>query len=137
MNRSAVSRGARAALIALFLLASTLSVYVSSQLLLRRSTQAEQPDARTYAYHIALITQSAETSLWEEVYAGAAEEGGLQNALVERVGASLVEPVSAERAMNMAIYENVDAILLQSEDSEAIRARIVERAATLGAQLRA
>ena len=131
MNRSAMARGVRAVLIGLLLLASTLSVYVTSQLLLRQSTQGEIPNARTYAYHIALITQNAGSSLWEEVYESAAEEGRRQNALVERVGESLVEPVSAERAMNMAIYEDVDAILLQSEDSEAMSA-LIEKAAAHG-----
>ena len=65
MNRSAMARGVRAVLIGLLLLASTLSVYVTSQLLLRQSTQGELPDSRTYAYHIALITQNAGSSLWE------------------------------------------------------------------------
>ena len=131
MNRSAMARGVRAVLIGLLLLASTLSVYVTSQLLLRQSTQGELPDSRTYAYHIALITQNAGSSLWEEVYESAAEEGRRQNTLVERVGESLVEPVSAERAMNMAIYEDVDAILLQIEDSEAMSA-LIEKAAAHG-----
>lgn len=127
MNRGTMARRGRAVLIALLLLVSTLSVWVSSRQLLSQSTQGETPDAHTYAYHIALIAQNAGSSLWQEVYESAAEEGRRQSALVERVGDSLVEPVSAERAMNMAIYENVDAILLQSEDSEAMSA-LIEKA---------
>jgi len=131
MNRGTMARRGRAVLIALLLLVSTLSVWVSSRLLLSQSTQGDTPDARTYAYHIALIAQNAGSSLWQEVYESAAEEGRRQNALVERVGDSLVEPISAERAMNMAIYENVDAILLQSEDSEAMSA-LIEKASRHG-----
>lgn len=107
-------------IIALLLLLSTFSVLLTSQLVLDGTENGGAQEANSYKYHIAMVTQNGDSLLWQDVFRMALEEGKQQDALVERIGDTLAEQISAEQAMEMAIYAQVDGILVQGEDSESM-----------------
>lgn len=86
--------------------------------------QKTQADYGTYQYHIAVISDETDTSFWADVYQGAVEAGAGYGAYVEQVGDGLVDPFSMEDAINIAIYEHVDGILLRAAEDEKTRQMI-------------
>lgn len=86
--------------------------------------QKGQADYGTYQYQIAVISDETDTSFWKDVYQGAVEAGAGYGAYVEQVGDGLAEPFSMEDAINIAIYEHVDGILLRAAEGERTRAMI-------------
>lgn len=86
--------------------------------------QKTQADYGTYQYHIAVISDETDTSFWADVYQGAVEAGAGYGAYVEQVGDGLVDPFSMEDAINIAIYEHVDGILLRAAEDEKTRKMI-------------
>ena len=86
--------------------------------------QKSQADYSTYEYHIAVISDETDTSFWADVYRGAVEAGAGYGAYVEQIGDGLAEPFSMEDAINIAIYEHVDGILLRAAEGEKIRQMI-------------
>lgn len=86
--------------------------------------QKSQADYSTYRYHIAVISDETDTTFWADVYRGAVEAGAGYGAYVEQIGDGLVDPFSMEDAINIAIYEHVDGILLRAAEGEKIRQMI-------------
>jgi ribose transport system substrate-binding protein len=103
----------------------------SGYFLLMRNRLAGEEDSRAYEYHIAIISDETDTSFWKDVYAGAVEEGKKYGAYVEQTGDGLVNQLSIEDALNMAIYENVDGILLRPAAEENIR-EMIDKACSRG-----
>ncbi|MCI9185487.1 MAG: sugar ABC transporter substrate-binding protein [Lachnospiraceae bacterium] len=109
-------------------LAATSAVILSaSYFLLFKNNPASETDYGSYQYHIAIISDETDTSFWEDVYRGAVEAGAGYGAYVEQVGDGLVDPFSMEDAINIAIYEHVDGILLRAAEGEKTR-RMVDKA---------
>ncbi len=76
---------------------------------------------RTYDYHIALITDEQDTEFWDEVYLSAIKTGEEYNVYVEQTGEDLFGQLTIEDAFNIAIYQDVDGILLCPGDEEAMQ----------------
>ena len=85
--------------------------------LLKKHTTGET-DYSSYQYHIAIISDETDTSFWADVYRGAVEAGVGYGAYVEQIGDGLVDKFSMEDAINIAIYEHVDGILLRAAEEE-------------------
>lgn len=84
-----------------------------------------------YQSHVAIITENPDTQLWPEICRAAAEEGAANGVLVEQTGADLDSSLPIDDAINMAIYENVDGILLlPSNGYDTIS--VINRAVDLG-----
>jgi ribose transport system substrate-binding protein len=114
----------------IFMAAAAL-ILVSGYFFLMRDRLAAEEDYRTYDYHIAIISDETDTSFWNDVCAGVIDQGRLYNAYVEQTGDGLVNQLSIEDALNMAIYENVDGILLRPAAEENIR-EMIDKACSHG-----
>ncbi|HJC67536.1 MAG TPA: substrate-binding domain-containing protein [Candidatus Enterocloster excrementigallinarum] len=89
-----------------------------------------QVDYSVYQYHIAIISEEKNSSFWKDICSGAAEAGKSYGAYVEQTGEGLTDPPSIAEAVNMAIYENVDGILIRPSDSGEIR-EMIDKACAL------
>ncbi len=94
--------------------ASVLSIVISYSLLADNGSQGE-----------------TDTSFWESVYEGAVEAGAEYGAYVEQVGDGLADRFSMEDAINIAIYEHVDGILLKAAEEEKTR-QLIDKACSRG-----
>ena len=110
--------------LAVLLLAIVAMVMAASNVLIFGVSVPGDTAAEMYTHHIALIVQNKDALLWDEVYTAAREVGKKYGVLLERIGEHLATPIDEQRAMDMAIYAKVDGILLQSEDSDEMRALI-------------
>ncbi len=110
--------------------ASVLSIVISYSLLADNGSQGET-DYGSYEYHIAVISDETDTSFWESVYEGAVEAGAEYGAYVEQVGDGLADRFSMEDAINIAIYEHVDGILLKAAEEEKTR-QLIDKACSRG-----
>jgi len=111
-------------IIGCLLLIPSLFVLISYRFVLESSSMPQVAEAVQYQYHIAMITENAGNPFWDEVYAGAVRTAGTYNAYVELVGDGLVEQFSIEDSVDMAVYENVDGILIQPSESEDVQQMI-------------
>lgn len=105
------------------LAASVAVMLVSYYLLLQNKAEGDQ-EYSSYQYHIAMISDDTDTSFWKDVYRGAVEAGREYGAYVEQVGEGLAERFSVEDAVNMAIYEKADGILLRPSEGRGIKEMI-------------
>lgn len=87
-------------------------------------SEGEESNYRTYDYHIALISSEKDTKFWSEVYDSIVTTGEAHNVYVEETGEGLFGQLSMEDAMNIAIYQNVDGILLWPGEEKSMRTLI-------------
>ena len=90
-------------------------IAVTAAVLLERDAEkdiAKTQSTKEYQNHVAIITENPDAELWPEVCRAAAEEGASNGVLVEQTGADLDTSLPIDDAINMAVYENVDGILL-------------------------
>ncbi len=113
------------------LTAAAAGVLVAGYFMLPGSSSPGDEAYGTYQYHIAIISDETDTSFWKDVYGGAVAAGKEYGAYVEQTGDGLVSPPSIEDAINIAIYENVDGILLRPVNEEAI-ASLIDKACSRG-----
>lgn len=119
-NRAAPFMGRIWIIVTGILAASVAVMLVSYYLLLQNKASGDQ-EYSSYEYHIAMISDEKDTSFWKDVYEGAVEAGREYGAYVEQVGEGLAERFSMEDAINMAIYEKVDGILLRPSEGRGIK----------------
>ncbi|MCB7319019.1 substrate-binding domain-containing protein [Lacrimispora sp. 210928-DFI.3.58] len=113
------------------LIAAFAAVVFGSSFLPSGSSAAGEEDYKSYEYHIAIISDETDTSFWKDVYKGAVKAGERYGAYVEQTGDGLVSRPSMEDAINIAIYENVDGILLRPAEGEKIQ-RMIDKACAHG-----
>lgn len=75
----------------------------------------------SYQYHIAIISYETDTTFWQEVYDSAVQTGKEYGAYVEQIGQGLTQKPSLEEAMDVAIYQGVDGILVRPGDELVIQ----------------
>lgn len=103
---------------AVIFMAASIVMLVASYLILPAHSTAGEEEYGTYQYHIAIISEDPNTSFWKDVCAGAVRAGKEYGAYVEQTGDSLVNQPSIEDAINIAIYEHVDGILLRPTEEK-------------------
>lgn len=108
---------------AVVLVVASVAAMVAGYLLIPGAAVGED-EYGSYDYHIAIISDDTDTSFWGDVYEGAVAAGREYGAYVEQTGDGLVNQPSIEDAINMAIYEHVDGILLRPAEDEGIRQMI-------------
>ena len=113
------------------LIAASAAVTFTSCSLLAKSSTVGEEDYGSYAYHIAIISDETDSSFWKDVYQGAVEAGERYGAYVEQTGDGLVNQLSMEDAIDIAIYENVDGILLRPAEGEKIQ-KMIDKACNHG-----
>lgn len=118
------------AAVVIVMAASAVAMLAAYLLLLETNTVGEE-DYSSYEYHIAIISDETDTSFWNDVYRGAVNEGKQYGAYVEQTGEGLVNQLSIEDAVNVAIYENVDGILLRPAGEERIQ-KLIDKACSHG-----
>lgn len=106
------------------MLASLAVLWASYSFLLKNGAMEEEAGFNVYEYHFAIISDGTDTSFWNDVYEGAVAQGAQYRAYVEQPGEGLSARLSVEDAINMAIYENVDGILLRPTEGPGIQAMI-------------
>lgn len=116
---------------AMILIAASAAVTFTSCSLLAKSSTVGEEDYGSYAYHIAIISDETDSSFWKDVYQGAVEAGERYGAYVEQTGDGLVNQLSMEDAIDIAIYENVDGILLRPAEGEKIQ-KMIDKACNHG-----
>lgn len=110
--------------VALFFFLTLFMVIRYVNLITQEST-AENAE-KSYRYHIAMITNDQDAPYWNQVYESAQKEAEDADALIERVGASLLESMSVSDQLRMAMYSHVDGVLVYPEDNEEVRQAIDE-----------
>ena len=113
------------------LMAASAAVLLAGSLLLSRHSAVGEEDYGSYTYHIAIISDETDSSFWKDVYEGAVKAGKQYGAYVEQTGDGLVNQLSMEDAINVAIYENVDGILLRPAEEERIQ-KMIDKACSHG-----
>ncbi len=89
------------------------------------SQEASEESAETsYRYHIAMITNDQDAPYWNQVYESAQMEADHVDALIERMGTSLLESMSVADQLRMALYSHVDGVLVYPEDNEEVQQAI-------------
>lgn len=111
--------------------AVSLAAMAISYFLLLKSSKTGEVDYGSYQYHIAIISDETDTSFWRDVYAGAVEAGAEYGAYIEQIGDNLADRFSMEDAVNIAIYEHVDGILLKPAGEEEIQ-KLIDKACSRG-----
>ncbi|MGN0373399.1 MAG: sugar ABC transporter substrate-binding protein [Bariatricus sp.] len=116
---------------AVFLMAAAVVMLVASYLLLPGNGTVGEEDYSAYRYHIAIISEGTNTSFWKDVCAGAVDAGKKYGAYVEQTGDGLVNQPTIEDAINIAIYEHVDGILLRPAEEKKIQ-KLIDKACEHG-----
>lgn len=112
-------------------LASIVTIVVSYTFLVKNGRLEEETGFTAYQYHFAMISDGSDTSFWNDVYEGSVEQAALYGAYVEQPGEGLSVRLSVEDAVNMAIYEHVDGILLRPAEGPGIQA-VIDKAVARG-----
>ena len=68
----------------------------------------------SYTYHCAFITDDSDSTFWDSVYRGAAEQGLASGIWVEYFGRDLYTSHTTDELLEMAIAANTDAILIEA-----------------------
>ncbi len=121
------------ALFIILLVITASLVLISTFLLIRVSTRAagvvRQKQGEPYKYHIMMIGERIDSAFWQEVYAGASEEGSRNSAIIELVGpASDADNKTPDEYINYAIDARVDGILAFINDKPATRQSLLTAA---------
>lgn len=116
---------------AVILTAAFATAVFAGCFLLPGSRMTGEEEYSSYEYHIAIISDETDTSFWKDVCAGAVEAGKQYGAYVEQTGDGLVNPLPMEDAINVAIYEHVDGILLRPAGEENIQ-KMIDKACSHG-----
>lgn len=77
-----------------------------------------------YDRHYVLITDNPDTTFWQSVYNGARTYGQENGSYVELMGSNLSEDYDAVELMKIAIASKVDGIIVQADESTAMRRQI-------------
>lgn len=80
----------------------------------------------TYEKYYAIIADDSSSTFWESVYEGAHEYGLDKGVYVENFASSFSEKLSKEQLMRIAIASNVDGIMINADESEAMNSLIDE-----------
>jgi ABC-type sugar transport system substrate-binding protein len=87
--------------------------------LLPRDTAAAEEE-NVYTYHLAVIGGDADQPFWQLLTASISETAKDYDALAEETGSALNHRLSMEDAQRMAIYEDVDGILILPGNGEEV-----------------
>lgn len=79
---------------------------------------------KEYNRYFALITANDKTDFWQNIYEGAKQSGEEAGDYVEIFGKNMGVDYSVEERMDIAIAANVDGIIVEGEDSPALRQQI-------------
>lgn len=113
------------------LLAASVTAVYSACIWLAGLSTGKEEQYGSYQYHFAIISDETDSSFWKDVYEGAVEAGKQYGAYVEQTGDGLANPLSMEDAINIAIYENVDGILLRPAGDKEIQ-KVIDKACSHG-----
>ena len=86
----------------------------------RNSIQSEEEYVE-YDKYYAMITDNDRSDFWQAVYNGARQEGIAENAYVEFFAGNVGTRYTAEERMEIAIAAGVDGIIVEGNDSHALR----------------
>lgn len=114
-----------AAVILTFTLAVTLGGMIFFRQQVSKATQAlEETEYREYDRYYAMIVSDADSSFWQEVYAGACQRAEESGVCVELLGGNLAADYTKEQMLHIAVESKVDGIIIQADESEAVTANI-------------
>lgn len=104
----------------------TLASVFVYRALINRTAKPDSGGSTTYAYHLALITESHSDPFWKNVWLAASKEGAEKDAYVEWIGSTLTEQYPLASLLKMAIAAKVDGILIQPDGSDKINELIAQ-----------
>lgn len=110
--------------LAIFLFVCTTAALVARYVQLISAENPREGSETSYRYHVAMITNDQDIPYWEQVHAGAQAEADSEDTLVERVGANLLEKMSVADQLEMALYSDVDGVLVYPEDNYEVQCAI-------------
>lgn len=94
---------------------------------IKQSFQLEKADSyESYQKHYAMIVSEKDSSFWQQAYAGAKSKAVEENAYLELLGVNLNKEYAVEELMQIAIASKVDGIILEANESNAMRSLIDE-----------
>jgi ABC-type sugar transport system, periplasmic component len=94
------------------------------------SKRQEENSSKTkeYKYHVAMIVTSPSDAFWESVYQAARDAGAKEDIYIESFGKELNKEYQETDLMKMAIAANVDGIIIEPNDVEAVEGLIHDAA---------
>lgn len=108
-----------AVIVFLMILVTIVSlIYVRKQ---AEKVRQEPQSYMEYRRHYAFITESFEDTFWSEVYQEARQFGEEEEVYLEWMGIDLAIDYSKEELLKIAIAAGVDGIILEGDESEAVR----------------
>lgn len=110
--------------LAIFLFICTTAALVTRYVELISAENPREGSETSYRYHVAMITNDQDVPYWEQVHAGAQAQADGYGALIERVGANLLEKMSVADQLEMALYSEVDGVLVYPEDNYEVQCAI-------------
>ena len=110
--------------IAILLLICSTGALVARYVHLITEEEKREGNEKSYRYHVAMITNDQDVPYWDQVYAGAQAQADTYDTLIERVGANLLESMSVAEQLEMALYSDVDGVLVYPEDNYEVQCAI-------------
>lgn len=100
----------------------TLSGIVAFKLQVKESDMLEtEEEYIEYEHYYAMITSDDYAEFWQDVYRGAKQQGELHGAYVELFAGDVGNRYSMQERMEIAIASDVDGIILEGEESLALK----------------
>lgn len=78
----------------------------------------EVQDNKKFSGYYAMIVEDRAESFWQEVYQGAYEAGLKEDIYVELLGENLSQEYTIQELMEIAVYSEVDGIIVQADESD-------------------
>lgn len=110
--------------IAILLLICSTGALVGRYMHLITEEEKREGSEKSYRYHVAMITNDQDVPYWDQVYAGAQAQADRYDTLIERVGADLLESMSVADQLEMALYSDVDGVLVYPENDYQVQCAI-------------
>ncbi|MCR4689789.1 MAG: substrate-binding domain-containing protein [Lachnospiraceae bacterium] len=123
--------------IVVILLCACMAMAVAISLLyfrlqIRESTKLlAGDDGREYGAYYVLITDDRDTGFWQGVLKGAREEAEASNIYLEQIGERIDTDYDRVKKMEMAIYADVDGIILDAADNQVMN-DLIDKATAAG-----
>ncbi|MGL5259710.1 MAG: sugar ABC transporter substrate-binding protein [Lachnospiraceae bacterium] len=91
----------------------------------------EMREETSYNNYYVLIANNNTSSFWKSIYEGALEAGEENGTWVELFGENLPKKYTRNELMKMAIYSNVDGIIVEADESQELT-ELIDEATELG-----
>lgn len=102
----------------IFMLTATSIIYFKNSLKVKQQDNVEY---NIYEKHYAFIVDDRSDTFWEAAYKSAKEEAAKYNIYLEQSGTNLAVNYTKNQLLEIAMYSEVDGVIIEGDDSNALR----------------